>query len=32
MLRQKSLLVSLVLLVDRLPWEPEPAQRPRGRP
>jgi Transposase DDE domain len=32
MLRQKSLLVSLVLLVDRLPWPPEPAKRPRGRP
>ena len=32
MLRQKSLLVSLVLLVDRLPWLPEPATRPRGRP
>jgi hypothetical protein len=32
MLRQKSLRVSLVLLVDRLPWPPEPAQRSRGRP
>jgi hypothetical protein len=32
MLRQKSLLVSLVLLVDRLPWESVPAQRSRGRP
>jgi Transposase DDE domain len=32
MLRQKSLLVSLVLLVDRLPWLPEPAKRDRGRP
>ena len=32
MLRQKSLLVSLVLLVDRLPWLPEPARRARGRP
>jgi hypothetical protein len=32
MLRHKSLLVSLVLLVDRLPWPPEPAKRPRGRP
>lgn len=32
MLRQKSLLVSLVLLVDRLPWPPEPAKRCRGRP
>ena len=32
MLRQKSLLVSLVLLVNRLPWEPAPARRSRGRP
>jgi Transposase DDE domain len=32
MLRQKGLLVSLVLLVDRLPWPVEPAQRSRGRP
>jgi hypothetical protein len=32
MRRQKSLLVSLVLLVDRLPWPPEPAKRSRGRP
>jgi hypothetical protein len=32
MLRHKSLLVSLVLLVERLPWPPEPAKRPRGRP
>jgi hypothetical protein len=32
MLRHTSLLVSLGLLVDRLPWPPEPAQRPRGRP
>jgi hypothetical protein len=32
MLRHKSLLVSLVVLMDRLPWPPEPAQRPRGRP
>jgi Transposase DDE domain len=32
MLRQKSLLVSLVLLVDRLPWPVEPAKRSRGRP
>lgn len=32
MLRQKSLLVSLVLRVDRLPWPPEPAKRCRGRP
>jgi Transposase DDE domain len=32
MLRQTSLLVSLVVLMDRLPCSPEPAQRPRGRP
>jgi hypothetical protein len=32
MLRQTSLLVSLVRLIDRVPWPPEPAQRPRGRP
>jgi hypothetical protein len=32
MLRHKGLLVSLVLLVDRLPWPPEPAKRSRGRP
>jgi hypothetical protein len=32
MLRQKSLLVSLVVLMDSLPWPPEPTQRPRGRP
>jgi hypothetical protein len=32
MLRQTSLLVSLVTLVDRLPWPPAPTQRPRGRP
>jgi DDE family transposase len=32
MLRQTSVLVSLVVLSDRLPWPPEPAQRPRGRP
>jgi Transposase DDE domain len=32
MLRYTSLLASLVLLVDRLPWPPEPAKRPRGRP
>jgi hypothetical protein len=32
MLRQKSLLVSLVVLIDRLPWPPAPAQQPRGRP
>jgi DDE family transposase len=32
MLRQTSVLVSLVVLIDRLPWPPAPAQRPRGRP
>jgi hypothetical protein len=32
MLRQPSLLVSLVALVEQLPWPPEPATRPRGRP
>ena len=32
MLRQTRLLVSLVMLIDRLPWPPEPAKRPRGRP
>jgi hypothetical protein len=32
MLRQKSLLVSLVVLIDRLPWPPEPTHRLRGRP
>lgn len=32
MLRQTSLLVSLVTLVDRLSWPPEPTKRPRGRP
>src|SRR5262245_48696731 len=32
MLRQTSLLVSLVVLMDRLPWPPEPTRRPRGRP
>jgi hypothetical protein len=32
MLRQTSLLVSLVLLIDRLPWPPEPTPQPRGRP
>jgi Transposase DDE domain len=32
MLRRTSRLVSLVALVDRLPWPPEPAKRPRGRP
>jgi hypothetical protein len=32
MLRQKSLLVSLVLLIDRVPGPSAPAKRPRGRP
>jgi hypothetical protein len=32
MLRQTSLLVSLVTLVDRLPWPPAPGTRSRGRP
>jgi hypothetical protein len=32
MLRHTSRLVSLVMLIDRLPWPPEPAKRPRGRP
>jgi hypothetical protein len=32
MLRQKSLLVSLVLLIDRVPGPSEPAKRSRGRP
>ena len=32
MLRQTSLLVSLVLLIDRLPWPSAPVKRPRGRP
>src|SRR4030095_15738114 len=32
MLRQTSLLVSLVLLIDRLPWPAAPGKRPRGRP
>jgi hypothetical protein len=32
MLRQKSLLVTLVKLLDAIPWPPEPAKRPRGRP
>jgi Transposase DDE domain len=32
MLRQTSLLVSLVTLVDRLPWPPAPAKRSRGCP
>jgi hypothetical protein len=32
MLRPNSLLVTLVKLIDELPWPPEPAKRPRGRP
>src|SRR5262245_14634802 len=32
MLRPTSFLVSLVLLIDRLPWPSEPTTRPRGRP
>jgi hypothetical protein len=32
MLRQTSLLVSLVLLIDRLPWPSAPGKRLRGRP
>ncbi len=32
MRRPSRVLVSLVVLLDRLPWPPEPAQRPRGRP
>jgi hypothetical protein len=32
MLRQKSVLVTLVKLLEQLPWPPEPAKRPRGRP
>ncbi len=32
MLRHPSILVSLVVLVDRLPWPPEPPKRPRGHP
>ena len=32
MRRQSSLLVSLVVLMDRLPWPPESTPRPRGRP
>jgi hypothetical protein len=31
MLRQKSLRVTLVQLMDELPWPPEPAKRRRGR-
>jgi hypothetical protein len=32
MRRQTSLLVSLVWLIDRLPWPPEPTPQPRGHP
>ena len=32
MLRQTGLPVSLVLLIDRLPWPSAPVKRPRGRP
>jgi Transposase DDE domain len=32
MRRQNSLLVTLVKLIDELPWPPEPAKRSRGRP
>jgi hypothetical protein len=32
MLRHASVLVTLVQLVDRLPWPPEPVTRSRGRP
>lgn len=32
MLRHTSILVSLVQLVERLPWPPEPLKRPRGHP
>ena len=32
MLRHTSLLVSLVLLIDHLPWPSAPVQRLRGRP
>jgi hypothetical protein len=32
MLRQTSLLVTLVQLIDQLPWPPEPVKRPRGHP
>jgi hypothetical protein len=32
MLRQNSVLVSLVVLMDRLPWPADPGKRPRGRP
>src|SRR5262249_60785762 len=32
MLRHRSVLVSLVVLIDRLPWPPQPAKRRRGHP
>jgi hypothetical protein len=32
MRRQTSLLGSLVVLMDRFPWPPEPPTRLRGRP
>jgi hypothetical protein len=32
MLRHTSILVSLVQLMDRLPWPPEATKRPRGHP
>ena len=32
MLRHTSVLVSLVVLIARLPWPPEPPKRPRGPP
>jgi Transposase DDE domain len=32
MLRHTSVLVSLVRLIDRLPWPPEPSKRLRGHP
>jgi Transposase DDE domain len=32
MLRHTSVLVTLVQLVDQLPWPPEPTKRSRGRP
>ena len=32
MLRHTSVLVTLVRLVDRLPWPSEPVTRPRGHP
>ena len=32
MLRHRSVLVSLVLLIDRLPWPPKPGKRHRGHP